>query len=204
MHMHGLSTALSPCRSIHGRANCASGQTANPIGIRRFVIAGEFRRPGDANGATWLARFPNGGMGGCLSRHITDLAVMTANPVIGRHEPADLRHKRLSRCHRHSACRSPGLARAAPLLPRAGDSKTGLNPEPSPEFEYRFLCISLSLYSDLWLRLCRFPKCKSAFRACAQPLERSGQRVAIRDPHPQQSFLPSSVLYVEWSWAALQ
>jgi hypothetical protein len=85
-----------------------------------------------------------------------------------------------------------------------GGSRKALNPEPSPEFVYRVLYISLSLYSDLWQRLSHFPKCKSACRACAQPLERSGQRVAIRDPHPQQSFLSSSVLYDEWSWAALQ
>jgi hypothetical protein len=34
-----------------------------------------------------------------------------------------------------------------------GGSRKALNPEPSPEFEYRVLYISLSLYSDLWQRL---------------------------------------------------
>src|ERR1700722_13481112 len=57
---------------------------------------------------------------------------------------------------------------------------------------------------DPWQRSFLFPKRKSACRACAQPREQCGQRAAIRDPHPPKSSLLFSVLYDEWSWAALQ
>src|SRR5258706_6885189 len=50
----------------------------------------------------------NGGSGGCRSRRIMDVAVMTANPVICRHEPADLRPMAfLPSC---SNCQLPAVA----------------------------------------------------------------------------------------------